>query len=123
MLHHFYPTGRISRWPYLWRVLTLYLVAFLCYGLPRLAEYQFHDTAAYWQNLALAGIAFCFYMVVVQIIKRLHDLNLRGWWLLLALVPVVSIGLSNALWFVSGTAGPNRFGPPPSQLAQSLALA
>ena len=115
MLHHSYPTGRISRWPYLWRVLTLYLLAFLCYGLPRLAEYQFNNTAAHWENLALAGILFCFYLVVVLMVKRLHDLNLRGWWLLLALIPIVSIGLGNALFFVSGTAGPNRFGPSPSE--------
>jgi uncharacterized membrane protein YhaH (DUF805 family) len=115
MLHHFYPIGRLSRWPYLWRVLTLYLLAFICYGLPVFAEYQFGDTAAHWENLAFAGIIFCLYLMGVQMVKRLHDMNLRGWWLLLALVPVASIGLGNALCFVSGTAGPNQFGPAPSQ--------
>jgi len=124
MLHHFYPTGRISRWPYFWRVPTLYVIAFICYGLPAFAEYQFHDVGEHWKNLALVGIAFCFYMVVVQGIKRLHDLNLRSWWLLLLLVPVASLVLGSALSLVSGTAGPNRFGPSPSQPAtQSLALA
>ncbi|TVT40060.1 DUF805 domain-containing protein [Hymenobacter setariae] len=117
MLHHFYPTGRISRWPYFWRVPALYLLAFICYGLPRFAEYQLNDTAAHWRNIAFAGIVFCFYMVVVQGVKRLHDLDLRGWWLLFILVPLVSIGLGSALAFVSGTAGPNRFGPSPSQPA------
>ncbi len=124
MLHHFYPTGRISRWPYTWRVLTLYLLAFICYGLPAFAEYQFNDTAAHWENFALAGIVFCFYMVGVQMIKRLHDLNLRGWWLLFVFVPIVSIGLGNGLYFVSGTAGPNQFGPSPLHpTAHSFALA
>jgi uncharacterized membrane protein YhaH (DUF805 family) len=124
MLHHFYPTGRISRWPYFWRVPALYLVAFIYYGLPAFAEHKFNDAGEHWKNIALAGIAFCAYMVVVQGVKRLHDLNLRGWWLLLMLVPLVSIGLGSALAFVSGTAGPNRFGASPSQPAtQSLALA
>jgi len=124
MLHNLYPTGRISRWPYFWRVPTLYLVAFVCYGLPAFAEYQLHDTAAHWKNVALAGMAFCFYMVVVQGIKRLHDLNLRGWWLLFMLVPLASIGLGSVLAFASGTAGPNRFGSSPSQPAtSSVALA
>ncbi|RZK28959.1 MAG: DUF805 domain-containing protein [Hymenobacter sp.] len=124
MLHHFYPTGRLRRWPYFWRIMALYLLGFACYGLPALAEYQFNDIAAHWKNLALAGMAFCLYLFVVQMVKRLHDLNLKGWWLLLAFVPIASIGLGNALTFVSGTAGPNRFGPAPGQPAAGpLALA
>lgn len=124
MLHHFYPTGRLRRWPYFWRITALYLLGFACYSLPALAEYQFNDTAAQWKNLALGGMALCLYLFVVQMIKRLHDLNLKGWWLLLAFVPIASIGLGNALTFVSGTAGPNRFGPAPGQpVAEPLALA
>ncbi len=124
MLHHFYPTGRLSRWPYFWRIAALYLLGFACYGLPAWAEYQFNDTATHWENLAMASMAFCFYLFVVQIIKRLHDLNLRGWWILLAFIPIASIGLGNALTFVSGTAGPNRFGPAPGlPAAEPLAVA
>jgi uncharacterized membrane protein YhaH (DUF805 family) len=113
MLHHFYPTGRISRWPYLWRVIALYLLAFACYGLPSLAEYKLHDTTAIWENIAFTGMLICLYLLVVQMVKRLHDLNLQAWWLLLAFVPIVSLGLGNALSFVSGTAGQNRFGAAP----------
>jgi len=113
MLHHFSPTGRLSRWPYFWRVIVLYLLAFACYGLPSLAEYQLHDTAAYWQNIALLGMAVCFYLMLLQGIKRLHDIDLRGWWLLLALVPIVSIVLGAGMQFIAGTQGPNRFGLPP----------
>lgn len=124
MLHHFSPTGRLSRWPYFWRVLALYLLAFACYGLPALAEYEFHDTVGIWKNLALLGIALCFYLIALQHIKRLHDLDMRGWWLLLALVPLISLVLGAGMQFVAGTAGPNRFGPPPGQaLAAPVAWA
>jgi len=124
MLHHFYPIGRISRWPYFWRVLVLYLLAFACYGLPSLAEYQFGDTAPIWQNLALAGLALCFYLIFLQVVKRLHDLDMRAWWLLAMLLPVASLIVGAGMQFVAGTNGPNRFGPPPRQpIAPSPALA
>jgi uncharacterized membrane protein YhaH (DUF805 family) len=40
-------------------------------------------------------------------IRRLHDQDKSGWWLL---VPIVNPFF---LMFVGGTAGPNRFGPDP----------
>lgn len=48
-------------------------------------------------------------------IKRWHDRNQSGWWVLVALVPVV--GWLWLLWvngFLRGTAGPNRYGAPPA---------
>jgi len=78
MLHHFSLSGRISRWSYFWRVLVLYALAFACYALPALAEYQFGNTAPVWKNLALLGLAICFYLVFLQSAKRLHDLG--GCW-------------------------------------------
>ena len=116
MLHHFFPTGRIGRWSYVGQLLAFYALGIACYSLPALAEYQLHDTAAYWENLALAGMVLCFYLLMVQMIKRLHDLNMRGWWLLLALVPIAGSILGNGMVFVSGTNGPNKFGPAPGQV-------
>ena len=112
MLLHFYPTGRLSRWPFFWRGLALNALAFACYGLPALAEHL-HRPADFWKNLALAGMLACFYLIIAQAIKRLHDLSLRGWWLLLALVPLGSLVLGGGMQFVAGTAGPNRFGARP----------
>jgi uncharacterized membrane protein YhaH (DUF805 family) len=93
----------------------LYLLAFACYGLPVLAETQFNSTATYWQNISLAGIAICLYLVVTHAIKRLHDIDMRGWWLVLLFLPIVSFVLGCGMQFIAGTAGPNRFGPDPKQ--------
>ncbi len=112
MWHPLTPAGQLSRWPFFWRVLALYALAFACYSLPALAE-RLHHAASSWQNLALAGMVACYYLVIAQSIKRLHDLDLRGWWLLLAFVPMVNFGLGAGMQFVAGTAGPNRFGPAP----------
>ena len=46
-------------------------------------------------------------------IRRLHDMNLNGWFIIVMLIPFVSAILSLALLFWPGTKGPNRFGPPP----------
>ena len=44
-------------------------------------------------------------------VRRLHDLDKSGWWLLLGLIPLVG-AIILLVWFGSkGTAGPNSFGP------------
>jgi uncharacterized membrane protein YhaH (DUF805 family) len=40
-------------------------------------------------------------------IRRMHDQNRSGWWILVPLVGAIMI------MFIGGTAGPNRFGPDP----------
>jgi uncharacterized membrane protein YhaH (DUF805 family) len=45
-------------------------------------------------------------------VRRLHDLDRTGWWLLLVLTVIGDILL--LIWFcMRGTIGPNRFGPDP----------
>jgi uncharacterized membrane protein YhaH (DUF805 family) len=44
-------------------------------------------------------------------IKRAHDLDHSGWWLLWAAIPIIgSIYVSLTLWFKKGSDGPNQFG-------------
>jgi uncharacterized membrane protein YhaH (DUF805 family) len=46
-------------------------------------------------------------------VRRLHDLDRSGWWVLLALIPLIG-AIILLIWFCSrGTDGPNRFGPDP----------
>lgn len=43
-------------------------------------------------------------------VRRLHDLDRSGWWLLLGLIPLIG-AIILLVWFCSkGTDGPNRFG-------------
>jgi uncharacterized membrane protein YhaH (DUF805 family) len=45
-------------------------------------------------------------------IRRLHDLDRTGWWVLIAFTGIGTILL--IVWFcMKGTTGPNRFGPDP----------
>ncbi|WP_114945845.1 DUF805 domain-containing protein [Microvirga calopogonii] len=49
--------------------------------------------------------------------RRLHDTGRSGWWLLVALVPIVGGLFVIYLCCQPGTAGPNQFGPEPSSAA------
>ena len=49
-------------------------------------------------------------------IRRLHDTDRSGWWILLGLIPVVGIVLL-VFMFLEGTRGDNGFGPDPKAAA------
>ena len=44
-------------------------------------------------------------------VKRLHDFDLSGFLILLAMVPFIALLAYLALCLIEGTSGPNRFGP------------
>jgi uncharacterized membrane protein YhaH (DUF805 family) len=59
------------------------------------------------------GLAIIVPSILVYI-KRWHDRDKSGWWMLILLVPIVgAIWFLIELGFLPGTPGPNRFGPPP----------
>lgn len=46
-------------------------------------------------------------------VRRLHDINRSGWWLLIGLIPIVGL-IVLIVWFVkAGDSGNNRFGANP----------
>lgn len=45
-------------------------------------------------------------------IRRLHDTDRSGWWILLGLVPLVGLVLL-VFYVLEGTRGPNQYGPDP----------
>lgn len=46
-------------------------------------------------------------------VRRLHDLDRSGWWLLIMLIPLLGTLLLLIYFCLRGTVGPNRFGPDP----------
>lgn len=47
-------------------------------------------------------------------IRRLHDTDRTGWWMLAAFVPIVGAIVLIVFFAMPGTPGPNRYGPEPS---------
>ena len=50
-------------------------------------------------------------------VRRLHDTDRSGWWLLIALVPLIGGIVLLVFNLLEGTRGPNRFGPDPKEPA------
>jgi len=60
----------------------------------------------------LFGLATILPSIAVAI-RRLHDLDRTGWWILIGLIPLIG-WIILIIWYCSrGTVGSNRFGPDP----------
>lgn len=55
----------------------------------------------------------CSIFVIIQVVKRLHDINMSGWYWLLFMIPVVNFIFGLYVLFKDGTVGPNQYGKDP----------
>jgi len=46
-------------------------------------------------------------------IRRLHDTNRTGWWVLIGLIPLIGLIVLLIFYLETGNPGPNQYGPPP----------
>jgi len=53
-------------------------------------------------------------------LRRLHDINLSGWFYLINLIPIVNILFAFYEIFKEGTVGPNQFGEDPKAIVSEL---
>ncbi len=63
---------------------------------------------------------FCAAIIIPDIavvVRRLHDTDSTGWWLLLILIPFVGWVVLIVWWCLEGSKGENRFGTDPVQPA------
>lgn len=91
-------------------------------GRARRPEYWWFALFALLCNL-VAGLLGDFVSLLVSIallmpsiavgIRRLHDRDMTGWWLLLVFIPVVGTIALIVIFALPGTVGPNRFGADP----------
>lgn len=85
----------------------------------------------WWDNLAMV-LAFIFVLILTVIfplfailflplvvflvfitIRRLHDLDMSGWWALTLIFTLCGFDIAAGFGLVPGMVGPNRFGPDP----------
>jgi uncharacterized membrane protein YhaH (DUF805 family) len=110
--------GRLNRRPFWLATLALFVIEALDFAMMEAAE----GNAGPDSNPNPAAVIVmlgCFVLLILcawaawaLAVKRMHDRNKSGWFVLICVVPVLN------LWFLvetflRGTAGPNRFGPDP----------
>ncbi len=110
--------GRISLSKYWFHSLVLGIVCFSAYGVIHNIESYFGilekniNIGLFSGLVLLVGI----YSGFALIIKRCHDINRSGWFLILAFVPMGAFALLGILAFMPGTKGENKYGPDPKQI-------
>ncbi|MCA9876669.1 MAG: DUF805 domain-containing protein [Thermomicrobiales bacterium] len=62
---------------------------------------------------ALVGLALLIPGLAVAV-RRLHDTDRSGWWLLIGIIPIIGWIVLLYFFVISGTSGPNKYGPPRS---------
>jgi uncharacterized membrane protein YhaH (DUF805 family) len=97
--------GRAARPEYWWFALFNALADILASILDK-------DVIGYPVLQVIVALALIIPAVAVGV-RRLHDTDRSGWWLLVVFVPLIG-GVALLVWFCfKGTAGDNRFGPAP----------
>lgn len=97
--------GRINRAKWWIGLVALWIVELVVFGLFGRGDNYAVVSILYlvflWPSLAIS-------------IKRFHDRDKSGWWVLIALIPIIGFfWILIELGMLEGTAGPNQFGPDP----------
>ena len=126
-------SGRMSRLEWWGRSMIMYLLVILCVAVVAAAAAALdggnREPAGDGLKAAIVigsilGVAAVIALIVSGIsldVRRLHDMDLSGWWVLLlrvcSIIPYVgfAVWIGSVIWFgaVPGTKGQNRFGPDP----------
>ena len=105
-------SGRAARPEYWWFFLFIVIVSIVL----TIIDLRILGTANLLWGFGLLNGVFTLAILLPAIgvgVRRLHDLDKPGWWLLLSLIPIVG-PLVLIYWFVQrGSGVPNQYGPPP----------
>ncbi len=95
--------------------MVLYVAGLLLLMRGSIAMVFFGLAIIYWLAVLVPGLAVC--------VRRLHDIDKSGWFILVSLIPAVGGIILLVLLCLDGTPGDNRFGPSPKAIVQGQATA
>ena len=81
------------------------------------------DTASGWGLLGFLYFLAVLLPGLAVSVRRLHDIDKSGWWLLLILIPIIGALVLLVFAIMEGTRGDNRFGPDPKTIEEDGAPA
>ena len=65
-------------------------------------------------NVEVLGLAFSLAILIPSIaigVRRLHDINKSGWWILISIIPILGFIVLLIFYIKEGDAGANQYGP------------
>ncbi|MEH6524537.1 MAG: DUF805 domain-containing protein [Sneathiella sp.] len=112
-------SGRAARPEYWWWALAVFIIMLIAGFLdafviaPLLGFDVTNDTATGTPLSLIISLGILLPNLAVAV-RRLHDIDKSGWWILIFFIPIIGF-LLLLFWYVSkGTEGENRFGSPVS---------
>ncbi|MDB5439404.1 MAG: hypothetical protein JWM33_1831 [Caulobacteraceae bacterium] len=117
--------GRASRTEYWLWFLFMVAVAFVFYILEVLTGGRPHMDPATFRMVMPTGLGMGIYVLQIVFnlavlipglavaVRRLHDTNRSGWWILIGLIPLIGAVVLLIFFLIDSTPGTNRFGPNP----------
>jgi uncharacterized membrane protein YhaH (DUF805 family) len=102
--NYFTIEGRAQRSQYWWFYLFVLIIIFVASMIDAITGLPVFGLIA---MLAILAPYIC------VAIRRMHDKDKSGWWLLISFVPVIGFFYLLYLFVTRGTEGENRFGPDP----------
>ena len=96
--------GRAGRAEYWWFFLANFLIGLVIQILAGVSDALVILSVIYSLALLIPGLAVA--------VRRLHDTNKSGWWILIALVPLVGIIVLIVFLATDGDPGANQYGNP-----------
>lgn len=104
-------SGRARRAEYWWFYLLLIIGFVVASILDSLLGFG-GSVGPYGLLSGLFGLAM-FVPTLAAGVRRLHDTDRSGWWLLIAFIPLIGAVVLLVFYVSEGTRGDNRFGPDP----------
>jgi uncharacterized membrane protein YhaH (DUF805 family) len=117
-------TGRVSRKDY-WMAVLWYAISVLIsgvvailfklpMGLPFFVQEVILGWLFYIIILALVLYVMCSFFVFLALgVRRIHDIGLSGWWMLVTLIPFIGGIVVFIFTLIKGNAGDNKYGSDP----------
>jgi uncharacterized membrane protein YhaH (DUF805 family) len=109
-------SGRASRAEYWWFVLFEWLALVVLIILAVAIAGRSKETNPFFDAFIVPFVIALAAVIIPNIavqVRRLHDQDRSGWFILLFFIPYVGGLISLVFMLIPGTSGPNRFGPDP----------
>jgi uncharacterized membrane protein YhaH (DUF805 family) len=110
---------RARRSEYWWFVLFTVLVGIVTAILDSVLGTDFEGSAGANGVLSLIANLILLLPSLAVTVRRLHDTDRSGWWILIAVIPLIGAIVLLVFLVQDGTPGPNRFGLSPKYQAVS----
>ena len=105
--------GRASRSEYWWFQLLIIICYLIFIGGDEAIIFRDHPAYDVLIWMAIGVIVICLLPAFAVTIRRLHDINKSGGWILISLIPFIGSLLLLLMLILEGTKGKNRFGKNP----------